>query len=48
MVIWLSDRSDAATSFAKRSLLMRDGTGNAIDGAPKACASSGLQRVYGR
>jgi hypothetical protein len=46
MVIWLSDRSDAATSFAKRFLLMRDGTGNAIDGAPKACASSGLHRVY--
>jgi hypothetical protein len=46
MVVWLSDRSDAATSFAKRFLLMHDGIGNAIDGAPKAYRSSGLQRVY--
>jgi arylsulfatase A-like enzyme len=46
MLIWLSNRSSAATSFAKSFLLGYSGTGNDINGAPKAYTSSGLARVY--
>ncbi len=46
MLIWLSNRSSAATSFAKSFLLGYSGTGNDINGAPKAFTSSGLARVY--
>ena len=46
MLIWLSNRSSAATSFAKSFLLGYSGTGNDITGAPKAYTSSGLARVY--
>jgi hypothetical protein len=45
MLIWLSDRSAAATSFAKSFLLDHSGTGNDIDGKPKAYTASGLKSV---
>jgi hypothetical protein len=46
MLIWLSNRSSAATSFAKSFLLGYSGTGNDINGAPKPYTSSGLASVY--
>lgn len=46
MLIWLNDRSAAATSFAKSFLLGYSGTGNDINGSPKAFTSSGLAQVY--
>jgi hypothetical protein len=46
MLIWLNDRSDAATSFAKSFLLGHSGTGNDINGNPKPYTSSGLAQVY--
>jgi hypothetical protein len=45
MVIWLSDRSEAAADFAKAFLLGHSGTGNDIGGQPKPYTSSGLARV---
>jgi hypothetical protein len=49
MLIWLNDRSDAATSFAKSFLLdpkTGSGIGNDINGNPKPYTQSGLQTVY--
>jgi len=46
MLIWLTDRSSAATSFAKSYLLNHDGTGNDISGDPKAFTSSGLREAF--
>jgi hypothetical protein len=46
MVIWLNDHSREAADFAKRFLLDHSGTGNDINGNPKAYTSSGLARVY--
>ncbi len=46
MLIWLSNRSTQATSFAKNFLLIYSGTGNDINGAPKPFTSSGLAHVY--
>jgi hypothetical protein len=46
MLIWLSNRSAQATSFAKSFLLGYNGTGNDINGAPKPYTSSGLRDVY--
>jgi hypothetical protein len=46
MLLWLSDRSQAATDFAKNYLLRQSGTGNDINGAPKAFTASGLAKVY--
>jgi hypothetical protein len=46
MLIWLNDRSDAATSFARTFLLNHSGVGNDIRGNPKPYASSGLAQVY--
>jgi hypothetical protein len=46
MLIWLNDRSPAATQFAAQFLLHHDGTGNDITGAPKPYTASGLARVY--
>jgi hypothetical protein len=45
MLIWLSDRSSTATSFARDFLLNHSGTGNDIDGNPKAFTASGLREV---
>lgn len=46
MVIWLNDRSPAATRFASRFLLTRSGVGNDIAGRPKRYRGSGLRRIY--
>ena len=46
MLIWLNDRSDDATSFAKSFLLNHTGVGNDINGNPKPYTSSGLAQVY--
>lgn len=46
MIMWLSDRSPAAAAFAKSYLLKHNGTGNDINGAPKAYTASGLATVY--
>jgi len=46
MIIWLSDRSQAAADFAKSYLLSVDGEGNDIHGAPVPYTASGLRAVY--
>ena len=46
IMMWLNDRSAAATSFAKSYLLAQNGTGNGIDGQPKPYTASGLQTLY--
>ncbi|MDH6137881.1 hypothetical protein P3T37_007316 [Kitasatospora sp. MAA4] len=46
MLIWLSDRSKAATDFAKSYLLAQNGTGTDINAKPKAFTASGLSTVY--
>jgi hypothetical protein len=46
MMMWLTDRTPAATGFAKQYLLARSGTGNDINGNPKPYTASGLQTLY--
>ncbi|HET6503086.1 MAG TPA: alkaline phosphatase family protein [Amycolatopsis sp.] len=46
MLLWLNDRSPAATAFARDYLLAQSGTGNDINGSPKAFTHSGLQTAY--
>ena len=46
MIMWLSDRSQAAAEFAKTYLLAQNGTGNDINGAAKPFTASGLTAVY--
>jgi hypothetical protein len=46
MLLWLSDRSQAAADFAKAYLLAQSGTGNGIDGKAKPFTASGLKTVY--
>jgi hypothetical protein len=46
MLMWLNDRSAAATAFAKTFLLGHSGTGNDISGNPKAYTSSGLAQAF--
>ncbi|MFD0331500.1 alkaline phosphatase family protein [Streptacidiphilus monticola] len=46
MLLWLSDRSQAAADFAKNYLLGQSGSGTDIDKAAKPFAHSGLSRVY--
>jgi hypothetical protein len=46
MLIWLSDRTPAAETFAKNFLLNHSGTGNDINGNPKPYTASGLAQVY--
>ncbi|MFE0462615.1 alkaline phosphatase family protein [Kitasatospora sp. NPDC058965] len=46
VLLWLNDRSAAATEFAKNYLLAQNGTGNDIKGAPKAFTAAGLSKVY--
>jgi len=46
MLIWLGDRSRAATRFAKAFLLGHDGVGNDIAGNPKPYTASGLREVF--
>ena len=46
ILMWLNDRSAAATSFVKAYLLAHDGIGNDINGNPKPYVSSGLRAAY--
>jgi hypothetical protein len=46
MIMWLSDRSQAAADFAKAFLLGHNGTGNDINRNAKAYTASGLTTVY--
>lgn len=46
MLLWLNDRSQAATEFAKQYLLTQNGTGTDINKAPKAFTNGGLSKVY--
>ncbi|MEZ0090296.1 alkaline phosphatase family protein [Streptacidiphilus sp. EB129] len=46
MLIWLNDRSKAATDFAKNYLLAQSGTGTDIDAKPKSFTHGGLTTVY--
>jgi hypothetical protein len=46
MLMWLNDRSAAATEFAKQFLLGHSGTGNDINGSAKPYTQSGLSRVF--
>ncbi|WEO93532.1 alkaline phosphatase family protein [Streptomyces sp. FXJ1.172] len=46
MLLWLTDRSQAAADFAKAYLLARSGTGNGIDGKARPFTASGLKTLY--
>ncbi|MFE3037272.1 alkaline phosphatase family protein [Streptomyces canus] len=46
MLLWLTDRSQAATEFAKKYLLAQSGTGTDINVAPRTFTRSGLSKVY--
>ena len=46
MLLWLTDRSSEAATFAKQYLLAQSGTGTDSTGAAKAFTRSGLQAVY--
>ncbi|MBV9381396.1 MAG: alkaline phosphatase family protein [Streptosporangiaceae bacterium] len=46
MLLWLSDRSQAAAGFVKRYLLMHSAAGNNISGNPVTVPESGLKKVY--
>jgi len=46
VVLWLNERSDQATRFAKDFLLQQSGTGNDIAGNPKPYVRAGLRTVY--
>jgi hypothetical protein len=45
VLMWLSDRSPTALTFAKNFLAGFSGTGNDINGNPKAFTSSGLREI---
>jgi hypothetical protein len=46
MLLWLSDRSQAAADFVKNYLLTHSAAGNDINGNPITVSSSGLTKVY--
>ncbi|AOR30049.1 phosphodiesterase [Streptomyces fodineus] len=46
MLIWLTDRSQAAADFAKAYLLAQSGTGNDIDGKARPFTASGLKTLH--
>ena len=46
MIMWLSDRPQAAAGFAKDYLLRHNGIGNDIVGAPRAYTGTGLRQVF--
>lgn len=46
MLMWLSDRSAAATDFARNFLLNYSGTGNDINGQPRPYTQAGLSQIY--
>jgi hypothetical protein len=47
MLLWLSDRSQAAADFVKAYLLTHSAAGNDINGNPVTVSASGLKAVYG-
>jgi Type I phosphodiesterase / nucleotide pyrophosphatase len=46
MLLWLSDRSQAAANFVKHYLLTHSASGNDINGNPITVSASGLKKVY--
>jgi hypothetical protein len=46
MLLWLSDRSQAAADFVKTYLLTHSAAGNNISGNPITVSASGLKKVY--
>jgi hypothetical protein len=46
MLLWLSDRSQAAADFVKNYLLTHSAAGNNISGNPITVSASGLKKVY--
>jgi hypothetical protein len=46
MLLWLSDRSQAAADFVKAYLLTHSAAGNNISGNPVTVSASGLTKVY--
>ena len=46
MLLWLSDRSQAAADFVKGYLLSHTAAGSDINGSPIAVSASGLAKVY--
>ena len=46
MLLWLSDRSQAAANFVKTYLLTHSAAGNNISGNPITVSASGLKTVY--
>jgi hypothetical protein len=46
MLLWLSDRSQAAADFVKNYLLTHSAAGNNISGNPVTVSASGLTKVY--
>ncbi len=46
MLLWLSDRSQAAADFVKNYLLSHPAAGNDINGNPITVPASGLSKVY--
>jgi hypothetical protein len=46
MLLWLTDRSQAAFEFVSKFLLAQAGTGTDINGNPKAFTASGLASVH--
>ncbi len=46
MLLWLSDRSQAAANFVKTYLLTHSAAGNNISGNPITVSASGLAKVY--
>jgi hypothetical protein len=46
MLLWLSDRSQAAANFVKGYLLSHAAAGNDISGNPLTVSASGLEKVY--
>jgi arylsulfatase A-like enzyme len=46
IMLWLSDRSEAAAQFVQGYLLSHSATGNTGDGGSRTLAASGLSKVY--
>jgi hypothetical protein len=46
MLLWLTDRSPAATTFARNFVLAQSGSGTDSGGGPRAFSHSGLQTAY--
>ncbi|MEE1787950.1 alkaline phosphatase family protein [Streptomyces sp. SP17BM10] len=46
VLLWLNDRSDGATAFAKAYLLAQNGNGVDIDGKARPFTRSGIEKVY--